>query len=153
MTTTTPQVQESVIHVQGMEKSYKQLHVLRALERQLNFGIEIVAGETVREPDGLAMSSRNNYLSADERKKAVMLSQELGKVKQALEAGSHRQHRHEEMAAAALTTAGWKVDYVALRNRAELAVPHPNDKELVVLAAAWLGKTRLIDNLEIVIPA
>lgn len=131
------------------KKDYQQLHVIRAMVKQLNFGIEIVAADTIREPDGLAMSSRNNYLSPDERKKAVLLSQELAKVKQALESGSHRQHRHEEMAKAALETAGWKVDYVALRNRSDLAVPHANDKELVVLGAAWLGKTRLIDNMEI----
>jgi len=131
------------------KKDYQQLHVIRAMVKQLNFGIEIVAGETVREPDGLAMSSRNNYLSADERKEAVMLSQELAKVKQAIESGSHRQHRHEEMAMAALATAGWKVDYVALRNQAALAPPGAHDTELVVLGAAWLGKTRLIDNMEI----
>ena len=135
------------------KKDYQQLHVIRAMVRQLNFGIEIVPCETVRESDGLAMSSRNNYLSPEERKKAVMLAQELAKVKQALEAGSHRQHRHEDMAKAALETAGWKVDYVALRNRAELAVPQEKDRELVVLGAAWLGKTRLIDNMEISLTA
>jgi pantoate--beta-alanine ligase len=74
-------------------------------------------------------------------------------VKQALEAGSHRQHRHEEMAMAALTTAGWKVDYVVLRNQAALAPPGAHDTELVVLGAAWLGKTRLIDNMEIRVKA
>jgi pantoate--beta-alanine ligase len=134
------------------KKDYQQLHVIRDLVRQLNFGIEIVGAETVREADGLAMSSRNAYLSAGERAKAPMLHAELAKLKEAIEQGSHRQHRHEEMARGALETAGWKVDYVALRAREGLAVAQPHDKALVVLAAAWLGKTRLIDNLEIESP-
>ena len=131
------------------KKDYQQLRVIREMVRQLNFGIEIVGGETVREADGLAMSSRNGYLSVEERKKAPQLHAELAKIKQAIEAGTHRHHRHEEMAIADLTMAGWKVDYVAVRNREALAVPGQHDKELVVLGAAHLGKTRLIDNLEI----
>ena len=131
------------------KKDYQQLHVIRALERQLNFGIEIVGAETVRDQDGLALSSRNGYLSAQERAKAPQLQRELKKIKDALEAGSRRFGRHDEMAAADLTMAGWKVDYVALRTQADLAPPKPHDTKLVVLAAAWLGKTRLIDNLEI----
>ena len=135
------------------KKDYQQLLVLRALERQLDFGIEIVAGETVREADGLAMSSRNGYLSAGERAKAPQLAHELRAIKERVEAGSHRHERLDEMAAANLTIAGWNVDYVAIRNRADLAPPHPHDRALVVLAAAWLGKTRLIDNLEIEVRA
>ena len=131
------------------KKDYQQLLVLRELERQLNFGIEIVAAETVREQDGLAMSSRNGYLSAGERAKAPKLAQELRTVCERVAAGSHRHERLDHMAAAALEMAGWKVDYVAIRRRADLAEPHPNDRELVVLGAAWLGKTRLIDNFEI----
>jgi len=131
------------------KKDYQQLHVIRDLVKQLNFGIGIVGAETVREADGLAMSSRNTYLSAGERAKAPMLHAELAKLKAAIEQGSHRQHRHEEMARGALETAGWKVDYVALRSREGLAIAQPHDKALVALAAAWLGKTRLIDNLEI----
>jgi pantoate--beta-alanine ligase len=131
------------------KKDYQQLHVIRALEKQLNFGIEIAGGETVREPDGLAMSSRNGYLTPEERAKAPQLHRELARIKALIEAGTHRFHRHEEVAAADLSLAGWRVDYVALRNRSELAPPHPKDTELVVLAAAWLGKTRLIDNSEI----
>ena len=131
------------------KKDYQQLHVIRALDRQLNFGIEIVGAETVRDTDGLALSSRNGYLCAQERAKAPQLQRELKKIKDALEAGSRRFDRHDELAAAALTMAGWKVDYVALRTQADLAPPKPHDTKLVVLAAAWLGKTRLIDNLEI----
>jgi pantoate--beta-alanine ligase len=131
------------------KKDYQQLHVIRSLNRQLDFGIVIVGGETIREPDGLAMSSRNSYLSAEERAKAPQLHDELRKFKQAIEAGSRRYERHAAMARADLETAGWKVDYFEVRNRAMLAPPAPHDTELVVLAAAWLGKTRLIDNLEL----
>jgi pantoate--beta-alanine ligase len=134
------------------KKDYQQLHVIRDLVTQLNFGIDIVGGETVREKDGLAMSSRNAYLTPEERARAPMLHAELAKMKQAIEQGSHRQHRHEEMARGALETAGWNVDYVALRSREGLVAPQPHDKKLVALAAAWLGKTRLIDNLEIDAP-
>ncbi len=132
------------------KKDYQQWHVIRAMVNQLNFGIEIVGGETVREPDGLALSSRNNYLSPAERAKAPLLSTALRQIKEAIEEGSHRFERHQEMAVSALTLAGWKVDYIALRNRSELALPQPLDRELVVLGAAWLGKTRLIDNMELV---
>jgi pantoate--beta-alanine ligase len=131
------------------KKDYQQLHVIRALERQLDFGIGIVGGETVREPDGLAMSSRNGYLTREERAKAPQLQRELRAFKEAIEGGSRRYQRHEEMAASELTRAGWKVDYVALRNQSDLEVPGPKDTDLVVLAAAWLGKTRLIDNIDI----
>jgi pantoate--beta-alanine ligase len=131
------------------KKDYQQLRVIRAMVKQLNFAIEIVGGETVRESDGLAMSSRNGYLSPEERAKAPRLHAELARIKAAIEAGTHRHHRHEEIAAADLTMAGWKVDYVAVRNRVALAAPGPHDAELVVLAAAWLGKTRLIDNVEV----
>jgi pantoate--beta-alanine ligase len=134
------------------KKDYQQLHVIRDLVGQLNFGIDIVGAETVREKDGLAMSSRNGYLTPEERARAPMLHAELAKMKQALEQGSHRQHRHEEIARGALETAGWNVDYVALRSREGLAAPQPHDRKLVALAAAWLGKTRLIDNLEIDAP-
>ena len=134
------------------KKDYQQLLVLRELERQLNFGIEIVPAETVRESDGLAMSSRNGYLSAGERAKAPKLHQELFAICERVAAGSHRHERLDHMASAALEMAGWKVDYVAIRRRADLAEPHPDDRELVVLGAAWLGKTRLIDNLEIDAP-
>ena len=135
------------------KKDYQPLAVIRAMERQLDFGIEIVGAETVREADGLAMSSRNGYLSKAERAMAPQLNTELRKVKEAVEAGSRRFDRHDAMARGALETAGWSVDYVEVRNRATLAPPGPHDKELVVVAAAWLGKTRLIDNLEITVTA
>ena len=131
------------------KKDYQQLQVIRAMVEQLNFGIDIVAGETVREPDGLAMSSRNGYLNREERVEAVRLVQNLRQVKQKVEDGETDFRRLEESAVADLTRAGWKADYVAVRKRSGLALPGPGDRDLVVLGAAKLGKTRLIDNLEI----
>ena len=131
------------------KKDYQQLHVIRALVRQLNFGIEIVGVETVREADGLAMSSRNGYLSKAERAEAVRLSRALAGVKSAIEGGSGDYEGLLDAAREELASHGWRVDYVALRTRANLAPVGPADRELVVLGAAWLGKTRLIDNLEI----
>jgi len=135
------------------KKDYQQLKVIRELEKQLNFGIEIVAAETVREPDGLAMSSRNGYLSAAERAKAPQLQRELQRIKEGVEAGSRRFDRLCEIARGDLSMAGWNVDYVEVRNQSHLAHPDPHDTELVALAAASLGKTRLIDNLELRVPA
>lgn len=131
------------------KKDYQQLHVIRALEKQLNFGIEIVGAETVREPDGLAMSSRNGYLSAAERVEAVRLQRSLSWIKDRVGDGARDFDRLAKHASDDLTAHGWRVDYVAVRNRAALAPPGPQERDLVVLGAAWLGKTRLIDNLEI----
>jgi pantoate--beta-alanine ligase len=121
------------------KKDYQQLHIVRAMVRQLNLPVEIVAGETVREADGLAMSSRNSYLGAAERAEAPRLRRVLQKVKD----GTHCGAAMQELAAA-----GWKPDYVEVRRRSDLAPPQGGDRELVVLAAARLGGTRLIDNLE-----
>ncbi|HZZ91726.1 MAG TPA: pantoate--beta-alanine ligase [Usitatibacter sp.] len=131
------------------KKDYQQLNVIRALVKQLNFPVEIVAGETVREADGLAMSSRNNYLSSEERAEAPRLQRSLQRVRQAAAAGARDFAALASKAADDLRQAGWKVDYVAVRNRVDLAPPEPDDRELVVLGAAWLGKTRLIDNVEL----
>ncbi len=130
-------------------KDYQQLFVIRTLVRQMNYPVRIVGVDTVREPDGLAMSSRNGYLSSEERTKAVRLGRELRAVKAAIESGRRDHEALCEIATANLTAAGWRVDYVALRNQSGLAVPGPADRDLVVLGAAWLGRTRLIDNLEI----
>src|SRR5258706_11646839 len=131
------------------KKDYQQLRVIRELVRQLNFAIEIVAAETIREPDGLAMSSRNGYLTREERAEAVRLQRNLRRVGDAVEKGNADFARLTQEAGADLARRGWRVDYVALRNRTTLAPPGPDDRELVLLAAAWLGNTRLIDNLEI----
>ncbi len=134
------------------KKDYQQLYVIRTLVRQLNFPIEIVGVDTVREADGLAMSSRNGYLSPREREEAVRLSRGLQAVKRALEGGDTDWKGRLAGAHTELVRHGWRVDYVTLRRRRDLESPEAGDRELVALGAAWLGKTRLIDNLEIDIP-
>jgi pantoate--beta-alanine ligase len=131
------------------KKDYQQLHIIRTLVRQLNFPIEIVAGETVRETDGLAMSSRNNYLSPEERAEAPRLQRNLRGVKERIASGARDYAAGAKDAADDLRKAGWRVDYVEVRDRATLSPPAPDARELVVLGAAWLGKTRLIDNIEL----
>jgi pantoate--beta-alanine ligase len=130
------------------KKDYQQLQVITALERQLNFGIRIIAGETVREADGLAMSSRNGYLSAKERVEAIRLNRNLHRVKDAIAGGARDFAALEKDAAADLASAGWRVDYSAVRDHQTLDVPAADPGDVVVLGAAWLGKTRLIDNLD-----
>lgn len=129
-------------------KDYQQLFVIRELVRQMNYPVAIVGVETKREPDGLAMSSRNGYLTGQERAEAVRLSRNLRRIKDLVAGGRRDFDALCESASADLTAAGWRVDYVALRNRSRLAPPGPDDRDLVVLGAAWLGRTRLIDNLE-----
>jgi len=122
------------------KKDYQQLMVVRAMVRQLSLPIAIAAGETVREPDGLAMSSRNAYLTPAQRAEAPRLY----RVLQEVAAGKADPVR----AVATLVDGGWKPDYVEVRRRLDLAPAQAGDRELVVLAAARLGDTRLIDNLE-----
>ena len=131
------------------KKDYQQLLVLRQLVQQLNFGVKVVPGETIREPDGLAMSSRNGYLSPSERKEAVRLSLVLKAIRYAVAAGRRDFAVLEKVAREELAAHGGRPDYIAIRRRAELGTPGADDRELVVLGAAWLGRTRLIDNLEI----
>ena len=121
------------------KKDYQQLMVVRAMARQLDLPLEVVAGETVREADGLAMSSRNAYLSAAERAEAPRLYRLLKEVASG---------KDPAQATGELAKAGWKTDYVEVRRRRDLQAPVSGDRELVVLAAARLGQTRLIDNLE-----
>jgi pantoate--beta-alanine ligase len=130
------------------KKDYQQLLVLQQLVRQLNFGVKVVPGETVREPDGLAMSSRNGYLSREERAEAVRLSKVLRSVREAVAGGRRDFAELEKAAKEELAGHGWRPDYIAVRRRADLGTPGADDHELVVLGAAWLGRTRLIDNLE-----
>ena len=122
------------------KKDYQQLMVVREMARQLDLPLAIVAGETVREADGLAMSSRNGYLSAAERAEAPRLHRLLHMVK--------RGQTDPENAIRELTTAGWAPDYIEVRRQSDLGVPRPGEDGLVVLGAARLGATRLIDNLE-----
>jgi pantoate--beta-alanine ligase len=130
------------------KKDFQQLFVIRELAQQFNLPIEIVAAETLREADGLAMSSRNGYLATPERIQAAQLHGELA----ALVAAVQRDERDFEalcaIASRHLKMAGWRVDYVALRDAETLQAPTPDSARLVALGAAWLGSTRLIDNID-----
>ncbi len=130
------------------KKDYQQLMVIRNMVRELNVPVEVVPGETVRATDGLALSSRNGYLSAQERAEAPRLHRLLDGIRQAVQAGEHNMARLESAAVAELAAHGWQPDYIAVRRRSDLQ-PAQGEEPLVILAAARLGSTRLIDNLEI----
>jgi pantoate--beta-alanine ligase len=131
------------------KKDYQQCLVLKNMVRQLALPIEIILAETVRAPDGLALSSRNSYLSAQERKEAPELHHVLQKARDEIAAGKRDYVRIELEGMAALAARGWKPDYIAVRRQDDLLPPQPQDRKLVVLGAARLGATRLIDNLEL----
>jgi pantoate--beta-alanine ligase len=122
--------------------------VIRDMVRQFNLPIGILAGDTLRDTDGLAMSSRNGYLSATERVQAPQLQRELAAIAAAVQTGDRNYGALAATASRQLETAGWRVDYVELRDAATLQPPTSGTPRLVVLGAAWLGKTRLIDNVE-----
>jgi pantoate--beta-alanine ligase len=131
------------------KKDYQQLMVIRRMVAQLALPVRIEGAETSRADDGLALSSRNGYLNESERAEAVQLSSALRAVRKALLAGERDLAKLESHAMQRLTERGWKPDYVAIRRRADLQAPADASEPLVVLAAARLGSTRLIDNLEI----
>jgi len=131
------------------KKDYQQLMVLSNMVRELALPMEVIAGETVRADDGLALSSRNGYLSAEERARAPLLHRLLAGIRDAVRAGGRDFARLEAGAMAELAAAGWAPDYIAVRRQLDLQPPTQANDALVVLAAAKLGRTRLIDNLEI----
>ncbi|MDH2238056.1 pantoate--beta-alanine ligase [Pigmentiphaga sp. GD03639] len=135
------------------KKDYQQLMVVRAMCRQFQLPIEIVPQETIRADDGLALSSRNGYLSADQRAEAPQLYATLRRVQADLRSGNHDVAALERGAVATLDGRGWKVDYISVRRQRDLLPPSREEVEggepLVALAAARLGTTRLIDNLEL----
>ena len=145
------------------KKDYQQLMIIRQMAHQFALPVEIVAGETIRADDGLALSSRNAYLSEAERTEAPHLQTSLQELRLAVLDTMHHAspmkpldqslHELEKKTTDALTQRGWQPDYIAIRKRADLLAPSNEDllakKELVILAAAKLGKTRLIDNLEV----
>ena len=139
------------------KKDYQQLMIVRRMAHQFALPVDIIPAETVRADDGLALSSRNMYLSNDERVEAPELYRTLHQVRQdVLETVLQGQASHEEVTNKAmeyLRGRGWQPDYVAVRRRSDLQKPTPENiaagEPLVVLTAAKLGKTRLIDNLEI----
>ncbi|OYY93264.1 MAG: pantoate--beta-alanine ligase [Hydrogenophilales bacterium 28-61-23] len=130
------------------KKDYQQLFILKGLVRQFNLPIEMLEGETGRAEDGLALSSRNGYLSPEERAEAPRLYRVLRAAAQRIESGETDFTTIEQAAAEELTRNGWRVDYVSARGQATLLPPQANETDLVVLAAAHLGRTRLIDNIE-----
>ncbi|HWH48143.1 MAG TPA: pantoate--beta-alanine ligase, partial [Burkholderiales bacterium] len=133
------------------KKDYQQLAIVRHMVEQFALPISIIPAETVRAEDGLALSSRNRFLSPAERIEAVRLRQAIMQVKAAVEGGDRNFIAMEYAAGALLARHDWKVDYVVVRTRRGLR-PERQDKELVVLGAAKLGTTRLIDNQEILAP-
>jgi len=133
------------------KKDYQQLMVLRNMTRQLALPIDIVGGETVRAADGLALSSRNGYLTSAERAEAPRLNRVLDAIRVAVQGGATDFAQHESAARRELDAHGWKTDYIAIRQQSDLQAPHAGNRELVVLAASRLGAPRLIDNVEILI--
>ncbi len=134
------------------KKDYQQLAIVRHLVDQLLLPIRIIPAETVRAPDGLALASRNRYLTEEERKEAPRLREAILQVRDSITSGDRKFVAMEYAAGALLARHGWDVDYVVVRNRRELRSPGADDTELVVLGAATLGSTRLIDNLEVTSP-
>ncbi|MCX5590086.1 pantoate--beta-alanine ligase [Alcaligenes endophyticus] len=135
------------------KKDYQQLMVVRSMCRQFQLPVEILAHETVREEDGLAMSSRNRFLSAEERAEAPALYQTLQRMQQQVREQVLDAHQIEAQACEHMRARGWDVDYMALRRQSDLLEPtaeqYAQGEPLVALAAARIGATRLIDNLEI----
>ena len=131
------------------KKDYQQYIVLRDMVRQFALPIEIIPAETVRAEDGLALSSRNQYLSQPQRKEAPRLYQTLSAMRTQLLQGSRDIQRLELDGMAELARHGWRPDYIAVRRQADLQVATVEDTHLVIVAAARLGGTRLIDNIEV----
>ncbi|HEY0635618.1 MAG TPA: pantoate--beta-alanine ligase [Gammaproteobacteria bacterium] len=129
------------------QKDFQQVAVLQRMVRDLNFPIEVISVPTVRDSDGLALSSRNGYLTPDERQRAPLLYQTLRSVAERVKGGDHDFAAIEIEAAQRLADGGFEADYVAIRTAAELSAPEGAEPALIVLAAARLGKARLIDNL------
>ena len=130
------------------KKDYQQWLLVRLMTSDLGLPVEIIGVDTVREPDGLALSSRNTYLSTEERKTAPHLYEALCRLRdRVLREGMHLAAA-EENAVIDLQADGFKPDYVHVRRQSDLQLPDAQDHRLVALAAAWLGKTRLIDNVE-----
>jgi pantoate--beta-alanine ligase len=129
------------------EKDYQQLVIIRRMVSDLSIPVEIVGGATQREEDGLAISSRNQYLSQEERSRAGLLYTQLCAVLDAISSGERDYSALEKRAFAELDDAGFRTDYVAVRATETLRTPGEDTDELVVLGAAWLGHARLIDNV------
>jgi pantoate--beta-alanine ligase len=136
------------------KKDRQQLKIVRGMAQQFNMPIQIVPAETVRADDGLALSSRNSYLTPAERNEAPNLYRVLRGIGDAIAAGRHDYANLEAAGRMELAHRGWKVDYMAIRHGLALRIPHPEGYDhpnlLIVLAAATLGTTRLIDNVDVI---
>jgi pantoate--beta-alanine ligase len=136
------------------KKDRQQLKIVRGMVQQFNLPIEIVPAETVRADDGLALSSRNNYLSPAERAEAPRLYRTLRAIADEIAAGRTDYANLESTGRAELARNGWKVDYLAVRHGLGLRIPHQEGFDhpnlLIVLCAATLGSTRLIDNVDVI---
>lgn len=128
-------------------KDYQQLLVIRQMCLDLSMRVRIDQADTVREPDGLALSSRNQYLGPEERAIAPLLYETLCDIREAIESGRRDFKRLRRKAGRRLEGVGFRVEYVAVRAAADLSKPRDETREFVVLAAAWLGRARLIDNV------
>lgn len=133
------------------KKDYQQLHIIRCLVTQLNLPVTIIGGETIRAEDGLALSSRNQYLNEGERAEAVFLRQILLGMAADIELGERCFEHLQDQAVQALTQRGWRVDYVEVRNQTDLLRASVTEASWVILAAARLGNTRLLDNVEVAV--
>jgi len=133
------------------KKDYQQLCIMREMVHQLNLSIEIGEGETVRASDGLALSSRNRFLNNEERIEAAHLFKVLSEIKEAIESGEQNFRKLQDIAKETLNNRGWDIDYISVRKIHTLEIAKCHDQKLVVLGAAKLGTTRLIDNLEITV--
>lgn len=132
------------------EKDFQQLMLICRMEQDLDFGIEIIPAPTAREDSGLAMSSRNNYLGDKERNQiAPILYAEICKMRENIQTGSREYLDLQADSAERLNQQGFQTDYIEIRNRNDLSIAGSSDKELVILASAWLGKARLIDNITV----
>ena len=132
------------------EKDYQQLYIIREMVAELNFSIEIISVPICRAETGLALSSRNGYLSDDEKSRAIYLSQSLQAMKDAITANANCDLRNvEKDCIQKLTDADWVVDYISIRNRETLAIAESTQEPLIILAAAKMGSTRLLDNLKV----
>jgi pantoate--beta-alanine ligase len=134
------------------EKDFQQLTVIRRVVDDLNLPVKIVGAPTVRAEDGLALSSRNRYLSAAERAVAPAMYRALDKARRQLEAGDTNYAALQAEGLEALAQAGFRPDYFEVRTAARLATPTPGDVNIVVLAAGRIGKARLIDNIQCTAP-
>ncbi len=131
------------------KKDYQQLMVLRNMSRQFMLPINIIGGETVRADDGLALSSRNGYLSPAERAEAPRLQQCLQRIRQAIKNGNTDYPALCQQATDELDGHGWQTDYISVRRQQDLAPAGAGDTDLVIVAASRLGTPRLLDNLEV----